>query len=296
MARIRIGSDSWELRRGGAAPGKDWVDYTHRSVEGLLLRLKVDRMAMVAIRTLCQDLSIPGHQLTDDELLQQVASSVRNRRLRVFRKAKSRHKAEDKARDKHKADGKPGTSPSQDPKVARIRIGSEEWEFRAGGPHPDADAIDLMKVHPWVEPFLQPCKLNAPAMQDFRRLNQYLAIPFSHQPGAQGLAAGLPGHPATPPSQIGDDEVLQRIAAGLRLRLLWGILIREKEQGATAPVEPEAATPTAPPKPRQQAAEPEPTTFGSGHDAAAQAATLEEAAASGVPFCEECARRRPTVA
>jgi len=296
MARIRIGSDDWELRVAGAPPGKDWVDYAHRSVEGLLLRLKVDRMAMVAIRTLCQDLSISGHQLTDDELLERVASSVRNRRVRVFRKATSKDKAKDAAKDKLKADGKAEASPASDPKVARIRIGSEEWEFRAGGPQPDPDAIDLMKVHPWVEPFLQPCKLNAAVMQDFRRLNQFLAIPVSSQPGAQALVTGLPTHRAILPSQIGDDELLQRIATGLRLRQLWGILIQEQEKSGSLPAEPEAAASSAPAKPQQQSSEPEANTFGSGHDAAAQAATLEQAAALGSPFCEECAKRRQAAA
>jgi len=296
MARIRIGSDEWELRVAGVSPGKDWVDYAHRSIEGLLLRLKVDRMAMVAIRTLSQDLSVSAHQLTDDELLEHVASNVRNRRVRVFRKAKPKDKAKDAAKDKLKADGKAEASPATDPKVARIRIGSEEWEFRAGGPPPDPDAIDLMKVHPWVEPFLQPCKLNAGVMQDFRRLNQFLAIPLSSQPGAQALVTGLPTHRAILPSQIGDDELLQRIATGLRLRQLWGVLIQEHEKSGSLPAEPEAAAPSAPAKPQPQSSEPEPTTFGSGHDAAAQAATLEQAAALGIPFCEECARRRQAAA
>jgi len=205
-----------------------------------------------------------------------VAASLRSRRVFGYRRT---------GRSKAKTRAKAAEAPAaQDPKVARIRVVGEEWEFRAGGEPPKSEAVDLLSAHSMLEPFLQHCKLDLQIMAAFRRLTQYLPAALSPTPGA-GLAGQTPA-----------DELLKRIAAALRARQLRAFRIEREESGGAPPPEAGQAagpTPAAAPPPAQ---EPDPDTFGANHDAQNQAASLQAAAAAGVPFCEECEKQRRAAA
>jgi len=108
--------------------------------------------------------------------------------------------------------------------------------------------------------------------------------------------------PTDPVSRLTDDQVIKTVAWRLATRDLmfrrWAWRLREvapsSGEGSAdndAPDYAGAAVPAAAPRPSQQAEEPDPNTFGDGHDAQAQAAGLQAAAAAGVPFCEECQKR-----
>ena len=89
-------------------------------------------------------------------------------------------------------------------------------------------------------------------------------------------------------SRMNDDAVIKAVAELLgKGELVAGV---EWKPRLSAPPQPEAAAPAAGPSaPSSTQEEPDPNTF-NDNDGAAQAAALINAAQSGVPFCEECAR------
>ncbi len=111
------------------------------------------------------------------------------------------------------------------------------------------------------------------------------------------LLAGSAGVEATPlilDDQALADQLAARIATGAirvcgarQAPKLYGVT--STPVAAAAAPAPSSATP-APAPAAKAAPAPAETTFGSGMDPAAMAATLREAARDGVPFCEECAR------
>jgi len=87
-----------------------------------------------------------------------------------------------------------------------------------------------------------------------------------------------------------DDEVLQLLA---RLVARGELLVGEEwKTRINAPVSPAEAPSAGAPTQQRSEEQPEGPTYGPGHDPAAQASALQAAAQSGVPFCEECARRQ----
>jgi hypothetical protein len=104
-----------------------------------------------------------------------------------------------------------------------------------------------------------------------------------------------------PVHRMTDDQVIETIACRLATReLLLRVTERrwegdsggnEKSEKQSVP-EPDRAPSSAPPK----IEEPEPNFFDSSHDGAAQAAALEAAAESGVPFCQECEKQKRAAA
>ncbi len=93
-------------------------------------------------------------------------------------------------------------------------------------------------------------------------------------------------------SRVSDDQVLAQVAALLGSgELVAGYQHHEPIQLPEAAAE-EAPAPAFTPKPQRtrERQEPDPPTFSAQHDGAGQADALAMAAASGVPFCEECAR------
>ena len=99
-------------------------------------------------------------------------------------------------------------------------------------------------------------------------------------------------------SRMSDDEVLACVVRrfAVRQRPTWSSPAAsstgEKQPAAqeTQALAAAASTPRA--QAERRTPEPEPATFAPAHDPAAQAAALTAAAVSGVPFCEECARRQ----
>ena len=95
-----------------------------------------------------------------------------------------------------------------------------------------------------------------------------------------------------------DEEVIRQIAWRLHTREL---VLREtfwtiQSEGGSGPLTTEESSPVNEPEPSQPVRSPKveeapPDTFDGTHDALAQAAALESAAADGIPFCEECARK-----
>jgi hypothetical protein len=96
-------------------------------------------------------------------------------------------------------------------------------------------------------------------------------------------------------SRLSDEQVIKAVAVQVASGRMW--LWREPLK-FVYPVEPKEPAPAAasePPPPERAerstpAPEPEEPTLGNV-DAAAQAATLKNAALLGAPFCEECSRR-----
>ena len=90
--------------------------------------------------------------------------------------------------------------------------------------------------------------------------------------------------------RIPDEQVLQRAGRLLVGReLLVGIEWRGRLPAvATEDQPPAQAAAPAPPAPATEVEDP--ATFSSTHDGATQAAALRNAAATGMPFCEECER------
>ena len=105
-----------------------------------------------------------------------------------------------------------------------------------------------------------------------------------------------------PLSRMSDDRVIETVASRLAtcefvFSRLSPIAVEAPTGGGAAQQkaeEPQVAV--TPSRPAQRVAEPPPPTFAGNHDAAAQAAALVEAAEQGVPFCEECEKRRRAAA
>jgi hypothetical protein len=97
-------------------------------------------------------------------------------------------------------------------------------------------------------------------------------------------------------SRGGDERVLATVAAAFasgRIHLAGAPVRRSTLSGPGAEIAPEPPAPAPPPRAAASSAPPnEPSMFDPDFDAAAQAAVLKEASESGVPFCEECERRR----
>lgn len=90
--------------------------------------------------------------------------------------------------------------------------------------------------------------------------------------------------------RIADREVLAAVSRLMREgELLAGVERKGRFSAPEGKAEASPAPAAARPQPQRQE-EPEGTTFGAGHDGAAQAGALAAAAKSGTPFCEECGR------
>lgn len=133
---------------------------------------------------------------------------------------------------------------------------------------------------------------------------------FRRHRGRPGLIATLrqmlAEHRHLHVGRLSDDEVIDEVARRLLNGSLQLLEMREPRAEASAalqgllarpaeePIEVEAVAPAPPPaaaKPvAKEAPAPEPEMFESSLDVAAQVAALTSAAASGVPFCEECTR------
>jgi len=92
-------------------------------------------------------------------------------------------------------------------------------------------------------------------------------------------------------TRLGEGAALRRLA-----ELIWRgeLVVHRRLHARTAYFlenAPEVAASAAPPPPPRPVVMEETDTFSPAHDALAQANALKEAAQSGVPFCEECARR-----
>jgi len=103
-----------------------------------------------------------------------------------------------------------------------------------------------------------------------------------------------------PVSRFSDDEVIATVAwrlAARQLRFRKFFFRPRREMPAAETSQPptqdtsSGAGLTAP-----AGEEPDPSTFAGNHDGQAQAAALRAAAASGVPFCEECEKQRRAAA
>ncbi len=146
------------------------------------------------------------------------------------------------------------------------------------GPFPNFQFLWRYRVHPFGDAaqalqFLGRFKTDSAAMARLR-----------------GLIAGR--HHTGDLSRVSDDQVLAQVAAllgaGELLAAYQGHEAIQLPEAAAEEAPPPAATP--PPQQTRERQEPDPPTFSTQHDGAGQAQTLAMAAASGVPFCEECAR------
>lgn len=130
---------------------------------------------------------------------------------------------------------------------------------------------------------------------------------FRRHRGRPGLIATLrqmlAEHRHLHVGRLSDDEVIDEVARRLlngSLQLLEMLEPRAEASAALQsllarpaeePIEVEAVAPAPPPAAAKPVAPaPEPEMFESSLDVAAQVAALTSAAASGVPFCEECTR------
>lgn len=123
---------------------------------------------------------------------------------------------------------------------------------------------------------------------------QFLAR-FKTDPAAMARLRGLIAQRshAGDLSRVSDDQILAQVAGLLGSGELVAGYQRHEAIELPGEPGPEAApTPASTPPPPQtrERQEPDPPTFAAQHDGAAQAQGLAAAAASGVPFCEECAR------
>jgi hypothetical protein len=103
-----------------------------------------------------------------------------------------------------------------------------------------------------------------------------------------------------PVSLFSDDEVVRTVAWRLVARQLrfrkyfWRPRKEMPAEETSQPPTQDTSSSTGLTSPTSE--EPDPSTFAGNHDGQAQAAALRAAAASGVPFCEECEKQRQAAA
>jgi hypothetical protein len=121
-------------------------------------------------------------------------------------------------------------------------------------------------------------------------LRSFSTNPFAVR-GFQTLLSGLGFHHRFDEPR---DEWMDRLALSLVTGRVSVIEIVPKSTGSESSERPAERMPTAPPPRRKQPEPPvepvEPSTFAADSDEEAQVQTLVDAARSGTPFCEACAR------
>jgi len=156
--------------------------------------------------------------------------------------------------------------------LVKILYGGTSWDFAWSESTEAGDTVEISERGAALL-FLLPFKSNPQFVRGLRRL----------------LAERNRGYPF---SRLSDEEVLEEIAWLLATRQLWlKRTYRKIEAIQPADKASNQPLPPLPPPPPQPSAQPEPPAdepvFMPNIDAAAIAAAQQEAAQSGVPFCEE---------
>ena len=151
-----------------------------------------------------------------------------------------------------------------------------DWKIRPGPAEDGDEVIEQFSSSDWAFRWLGRNCSTPRSMAEIRRLLADQGYSYIHR--------------------FGDDAVLSLLASGVAIRRFR--VVREEfpeksgtssDEGAPAPG-PDAAAPPRTPPPQVEAVLEEPT-FSPLADLLAIAEAQKEAAALGIPFCEECARK-----